>query len=388
MLRFVSLILLAAAISTPAAFALAQDRPLVLGLSLPQTGQLGDIGQAYRRGLYLWLDEANARGGVLGRRVEFRIRDDKSDATLVGGIYEKLLDEDKVDLLVGPAGSAATVPAMGVAEARRRVIVNGSGVSNAVLKRGNRWAFHVPAALQDYGDHVWPLVRAAGAKKPLLVDRDDTGAAQRLREQAQLTGIALERESGPSEPAEVVARARAAGVDALVVAASGSGAGEFVKAMKKIGYAPRLFLAVGAGQAGFVRAIGQDAEYAVGVLQYSAAQRTPGNAEFVRAFREKYQLLPDFYAACGYAAGKLVEAGLREAGTLDPEKLRDAFARVKVDSPLGTHQAGKDNAQAGARPLLFQYQLGVRQVVWPEQAATAKLVVPYPDWAGRKLLGK
>ncbi len=105
MLRFVSLFLFVAS----AALAHAQERPLLLGLSLPQTGQLGDIGQAYRRGLYLWLDEANARGGVLGRSVEFRVRDDKSDATLVGALYGKLLDEDKVDLLVGPAGSAASM---------------------------------------------------------------------------------------------------------------------------------------------------------------------------------------------------------------------------------------------------------------------------------------
>ena len=388
MLRLVSLFLLVAATSTVAVPAQAQDRPLLLGMSLAQTGQLGDIGQAYRRGLYQWLDELNARGGVFGRRIEFRVRDDKSDATLVGGLYEKLLDEDKVDLLVGPAGSAATVSAMGVAEARRRVIVNGSGADNAVLKRGNRWAFHVPAALQDHGDHVWPLVRAVGAKKPLLVDRDDTGVGKRLREQADLAGLAVEREAGTSEPAAVVARARAAGVDALVVSASGSGAGEFVKAMKKVGYAPRVFIATGAAQPAFVRAIGQDAEYVIGVLPYSAAQGTPGNAGFVKAFREKYQVLPDFYAACGYAAGKLVEAGLREAGTLDQDKLRDAFARVKIDSPLGAHEAGKDNMQMGARPVLFQFQLGRRQVVWPESAATANLVVPYPEWAGRKLLTK
>ena len=388
MLRLVSLFLLVAATSTVAVPAQAQDRPLLLGMSLAQTGQLGDIGQAYRRGLYLWLDEANARGGVFGRRIEFRVRDDKSDATLVGGLYEKLLDEHNVDQLIGPAGSAATVSAMGVAEARRRVIVNGSGADNAVLKRGNRWAFHVPAALQDHGDHVWPLVRAAGAKKPLLVDRDDNGVGKRLREQADLAGLAVEREAGTSEPAAVVARARAAGVDALVVSASGSGAGEFVKAMKKVGYAPRVFIATGAAQPAFVRAIGQDAEYVIGVLPYSAAQGTPGNAEFVKAFRDKYQVLPDFYAACGYAAGKLVEAGVREAGTLDQEKLRDAFARVKIDSPLGAHEAGKDNMQMGARPVLFQFQLGRRQVVWPEPAATAKLVVPYPEWAGRKLLTK
>ena len=108
----------------------------------------------------------------------------------------------------------------------------------------------------------------------------------------------------------------------------------------------------------------------------------------MKAFRGKYQVLPDFHAACGYAAGKLVEAGLREAGTLEQEKLRDAFARVKFDSPLGAHEAGKDNMQMGARPVLFQFQLGRRQVVWPESAATAKLVVPYPEWAGRKLLTK
>lgn len=382
--------ILAVALLACAASSGAQERPLVLGLTLAQTGQLSDLAQSYRRGLDLWLDEANARGGVLGRRVELRVRDDKSDATTVAALYEKLLAEDKVDVLLGPAGSAATLPAMAVAETRRRMLVNGSGADTAVLKRGNRYAIHVPAATQDYGDHLWPLLSAAGAKRPLLLDRDDSGMAKRLREQAALDKVAYELADPnlSADPAALVQHARDKGVDAVIVAGDPGAATELVKAMKKAAWAPRVFVATAAAQPGFVRAIGQDAEYAIGVLPYSPAQRTGNNAAFVKAYRARHAKAPDFHAACGYAAGLLLEAGLREAGTTDSEKLREAFVRVKVESPFGRHEAGKDNAQAGVRPVLFQYQQGRRQVVWPEPAATARAVVPYPAWSERKLLTK
>jgi len=82
----------------------------------------------------------------------------------------------------------------------------------------------------------------------------------------------------------------------------------------------------------------------------------------------------------------VLEAGLREAGTLDQEKLREALLRVRVDTPLGRYEAGSDGAQSGVRPPLLQFQHGRREVIWPQALATAKPVLPYPAWADRTAL--
>lgn len=371
-----------------AASAFAQDRPVLVGATVAQTGFLADHGLSYGRGITLWADEVNARGGLLGRRVELRIRDDRSQALGVGLLYEKLLDEDRVDLLLGPFGSAATLPAMSVAEQRRRVLVNATGVDTAVLRRGNRYSFQVPAGAAEYGANVWDIVQRAGARRPLLVDKDDSGVGARLREDAEKLGITVLRAelANAAGYPELIAHARANGVDALIVSGPPRDAAEAVKAMKQGGFAPLVFVATSAMHREFTRLVGQDAEYAIGVSPYAAAQRTPGNAAFVSAYRAAHKRLPDFYAACGYAAGMVLEAGVRAAGAVDQEKLREALMRVRVETPLGVHEAGKDGAQAGARPPLLQLQKGRKQVVWPEAVASAGVVLPYPAWSARTAL--
>jgi branched-chain amino acid transport system substrate-binding protein len=365
----------------------AQEGPILVGAAIARTGQLDDLGRSYERGLALWAEEANAKGGVLGRRIELRIRDDASDALNAAPLYTKLLDEDRVDVLVGPVGTAATVPAIALAEERRRVFINGTGTAASALKRENRYAFQVPAAVSEHGAHIWPLVQHAGAKLPLLIVRDDTGVGQRLLDEAErlrLKYFTADVAAGDYE--QLAVQARNAGIDAVVVVASPAEAAEVVKAMKRTAFAPRIFVATSAMHSEFTRIVGQDAEYAIGVSPYVPALRTPGNAAFVKAYRTKYGALPDFFAACGYAAGRMLEAALREAGAVDQEKLRAALMRVRVETPLGAHEAGKDGAQAAARPALLQLQRGRREIVWPESVATAKPVVPYPAWGERKLL--
>jgi branched-chain amino acid transport system substrate-binding protein len=367
--------------------AVGQDGAILVGVVIPRTGQLDDLGRSYERGLALWAEETNAKGGVLGRRVELRIRDDASDAQNSAPLYEKLLDEDRVNVLMGPVGTAATVPAIAVAEERKRVLVNATGTAASALKRENRYTFQVPAAVSEHGAHIWPLVQHAGAKLPLLIIKDETGVGQRLLDEAERLRLKyFTADIGAGDYERLAIQASAAKVDAVIVVAPPAEAAEVVKAMKKASFAPRIFVASSAMHSEFTRLVGQDAEYAIGVSPYAPAQRTPGNAAFVKAYRAKYKSLPDFFAACGYAAGMLLEAGLREAGAVDQEKLRAALARVRVETPLGAHEAGKDGAQAGARPALLQMQRGRREIVWPEPVATAKAILPFPAWEGRKLL--
>ena len=235
---------------------------------------------------------------------------------------------------------------------------------------------------------MWTVVRLAGAKRTLVVDKDETGAAARLREDAEKLGIAHVKAelTNAVSYAALVEVARGNGVDAMIVVGPPKEAAEAVKAMKQGAWTPRIFVGLSAMHPEFTRMVGQDAEFVIGASPYAAAQRTPGNAEFVKAYRAMHQQIPDFYAACGYAAGRVLEAGLREAGALDQEKLREALMRVRVETPLGTYEVGKDGAQAGVRPPLLQFQQGRRQVVWPEASSTAKLVLPFPDWSSRTLM--
>ena len=80
----------------------AQGGPVKVGMSMPQTGSLGAGGQAALLALRMWVEDVNKKGGLLGRRVELTAYDDQTNPANVPGIYTKLLDVDKVDLLIAP----------------------------------------------------------------------------------------------------------------------------------------------------------------------------------------------------------------------------------------------------------------------------------------------
>src|SRR3970040_1716989 len=100
----------------------AQDRPVVIGAVVTQSGFLADLAADLRKALLLWQQDVNAAGGVLGRRVELRLADDRSEAGSVRALYEQLIRDEHADLLIGPFGSAATLGAAGAGEAHRRVL--------------------------------------------------------------------------------------------------------------------------------------------------------------------------------------------------------------------------------------------------------------------------
>jgi branched-chain amino acid transport system substrate-binding protein len=371
--------------------ALAQQT-ISVGAALPETGILADLATDLRKALLLWQEEVNAAGGLLGRRVELRLLDDRSESLDSPKLYEQLIKDHKVDLLIGPFGSAATLGAAAVAERNRRVMINATGAARAVHRRGYRYVFQTVAPLGSYGTVALELARAQGLKRVVLLARDDPTSremASRAREEATALGLAAGEVAVHSADAtdftSQVARARAAGAEAWIAFGLAQDAAEMVKSFRRLGYAPRLFVAQGAADPDFIRRVGQDAEFAVGISAYERRAATRGNAQFAQAYATKWSAEPGALAAGGYAAAKILEEAVRRAGTIDPEKLRETLAALELETPLGPYKVERSGAQAAARPLLVQILRGRREIVWPEPLATAR-PQPYAGWEARKPL--
>ena len=102
---------LAAGASLPfSRVARAQAGPVKIGMSMPQTGSLGAGGQAALLALRMWVDETNQKGGLLGRKIDFIVYDDQGNPANTPGIYTKLLDVDRVDLVIAPYATVPTAP--------------------------------------------------------------------------------------------------------------------------------------------------------------------------------------------------------------------------------------------------------------------------------------
>src|SRR5258706_4569266 len=100
----------ALASAVPGKRVFAQTGPVKIGMSMPQTGSLGAGGQAALVALRMWVEDVNAKGGLLGRKVEFIVYDDQTNPANTPGIYTKLPDVDNVDLLIAPYGPVPTAP--------------------------------------------------------------------------------------------------------------------------------------------------------------------------------------------------------------------------------------------------------------------------------------
>ena len=383
--------LLAAAFLLPLAVG-AQGKPVLIGAALAQTGYLADLSLGTRNALLLWQEQVNAAGGLLGRQVELKLYDDASDALRNTALYELLVKDDHADLLIGGFGSAATSMAAAVAERNRRVMVNATGASPEIHKRVYRYLFQIPPPSDISAAGVFPLAAKAGLKSLVVIARDEGAATpliQQLAREGGKSGVEvrppLYYSIDPMKTLAPFARTLAAtGADVVVTPASPRDTADLMRGFKLAGYAPSLFIARGAVDPLFIKLVGMDAEYSVSFSQYETRARTPGNAEFVKAYRAKWSAAPDFHAACGWAAGKAIEAAVAKAGTFDQEKLRVAFAGLEMDNVLGGYKVAADGAQLAARPFLVQILKGRREVVWPEAFRSAEPVLPTPGWSRRK----
>jgi branched-chain amino acid transport system substrate-binding protein len=389
MRRLLALVLFLAAPAYPLP---AAAQSVTVGVALPESGILADLAADYRKALLLWQDQVNAAGGLAGRRVELLVIDDRSESLDAGRLYERLITENKADLLIGPFGSAATLGAAGAAERHRRVLINGTGAARATQKPKFRYVFQTATPLAAWGTGALAAMREQGLKRVVLLARDDPTSremASLAREQAVAQGFIVPEvevfSPAIDDFAAQVARARAAGTEAWIAFGLPRDAADMVKTFRRLRYAPRLFAAQGASASEFVEQVGQDAELALGMAAYDPRARTHGNAEFVRDFSAKWSAEPGVLAAEGYAAGKVLEEGVKRAGGLEQEKLRAALAALETQTPLGPYKVDRAGAQLGAQPLLVQVQRGRREIVWPEALANAKWQ-PYPAWDARKIL--
>lgn len=381
--------LLAAALA--AAPAAAQPGPVIVGAVLPETGLLADLAADMKKALVLWEETRNATGGLLGRRIELRLLDDRSEASASMRLYTRLIEVERADVLIGPFGSAASVVAAATAERAERVLLNATGVSGRVLRAQDRYVFHVPAPLAAYGAGALAIARAAGYTKLQVLARSDPAsreAADGLLEAATAAGLDVVLQSVPAGTTDYgpqIAAARARNAEGWIAFGLARDAAEMVKSFKRIGYAPWMFVAQGAADPAFLRLVGQDAELALGISAYEPTLDSAVNAAFVEAWRKRWSSEPGAVGAATFAAAMVAEAAARAAGTLDQERLRAALAALELETPLGPYRVGPGGAQLAAKPAVVQIVKGRRTVVWPPPLAAAQWRLPYPRWDERQV---
>jgi branched-chain amino acid transport system substrate-binding protein len=369
-----------------------QKTPVTIGASVSTTGSNGNIGQYQVEAYKLWEEQINARGGLMGRPVQITVLDDASDPTTGQKLYEKLITEDKVDLVLGPYASSVTMAASTSTEKYRFPMLAAGASASDIWKRSFRYVFGVYSIAETYFNGVIELATKQGLKTVAILHEDTVfpaATANGTAAQAKAKGMdVIFKESYPTKVTDVsslLTKVKGLNPDVLVGGSYEPDSMLITRQAKDLDVNPKLMaFSVGAATPNYGQALGPDADFVFGPSMWEPSLNTPGNKEFLESYQKRWSREPDYHAATGFAGGQILEAAVKKAGSLDRDKLRDALASLETTTILpGKYKVDETGMQTGHIPVLIQWQGKEKPVVWPDQFKTASAKLPMPAWKSR-----
>ncbi len=370
--------------------------PIVVGGSLALTGFLAPTAAIHKITGDLFVEKLNAEGGLLGREVVWDVRDDESVPDQAAAIYERLITEENVDLVLGPYGTGTITAAMAVAEREGFVFPH----HTASLTYAYTYECHFP---------TWPVGLHTNISNPNIVfdaleasgnppetigfvmnefpgtqliaygppNSDEGGAISEARKRGWDVVLEVNFPTATSDWAPIAAQVAEADPDFLYVGALGVDGPNLLTALDAIGYAPRGHFYQWPAPGPLLAAPNGDGAFSVSVLESHAPfTDDPEVAEIVANFAEAAAAegLPytkfDVQGAVSWVAWEVLTAGVEGAGSLDQRAICDWLIDNPVETIIGTIDFDPDQQNYyGDLSVVKQIQDGEWIVVWPEDKA-------------------
>jgi ABC-type branched-subunit amino acid transport system substrate-binding protein len=391
---------IAAVVATVAALtaggALAQSQaPLVVGSSLSLTGPLSATALTHKLVGEIYVEQLNARGGLLGRKVEWLVKDDQSKPELARTLYEQLITSDKVDLLMGPYATGNILSAMGVAQRYNKVLVNHTLGIPSLSKY--EMAFPAWSLGSDPGNTVPNTVfdaLAASPKPPKTVAFVTSkfpsihflslGAREVAKKRGLQEVLFLEWDFGNRDFGPIAARIKDAKPDMVWVGDIALEGNMLLDAMKKIDYVPPIHFHTYPAPGPMSKSPDGNLALSVSIFEEHAPFTNNKVAtDFIQIYHERAAKanLPDIavevQAAASYAAWQILEAGVRGANSFDDKAIAAWIRKNRVNTIYGQLRFDGPGNFGDDMMKVKQVQNGKWQMVWPPQFAApgAKLQV-------------
>jgi len=363
-----------------------------VGYSYPATGFLSAFASVQLQAQELWKDQINAAGGLsIGgkekRKIEFVSYDDRSEVPITPTIYEKLISDDKVDLLLGPYGTPWHMSIVPVLERHRFPLIASTASSVTVREANAKYMFFAEKLPDENGPALASFLKLAGAKKLALFTLQFPNTLEVKKfalpeiEKAGIE-IVVNQEYGfeIKDFTASIARAQAEGADA-VVALSFPGDGlKFIQRAREMNLtAPIQYVYLGPGIPSFMDTLGANLNGIVSLAHWSQHNKNwPRAKPFYDAYKARWKDPPDLLdSVIAYMAAEILQQTVETVG-LDREKMREHIASATFETINGPVRF-ENQTTVLTPPGIFQFQDGEPQIIWPAEISTSKFQ-PKPAW--------
>jgi branched-chain amino acid transport system substrate-binding protein len=385
------LVVVAAGIVLLAGPGLAQG-PLKIGASLSLTGTYAAPGQNHQRGYQLCAKHVNEKGGVLGRKLEFVLYDDQSQPATAVRLYERLVSQDRVDLLMGPYSSPVTEAVASVNEKYKMPMVAPMASTTSIFRKGRKFIFMVQSPAEVYLEGLIDLAAKKGLKTVALINEDTLfpkATVQGTIELAKKKGLQVvfveAYPKGHTDFSGILTKVKAVNPDALGASTYFDDAVAITRQMKELNVNPKMYaVTVGGDLPKFYELLGKNAEFVYGASQWEPELPYPGAAAFTEAYKKEFPGADlSYHSAGGYGGCQILVEAVKRAGSLDVEKIRTEIVKLDTNTIYGAFKVDADGFQLSHKMVLFQWQDGKKAIVWPDELATGQLRYPTPPWNAR-----
>jgi len=354
-----------------------------IGVSLGLTGEYSVMSKAQMNGFKLWQSHINERGGLLGKKVNVIIKDDKSDPNAAKEIYEEFITKGEAQLLFAPYSTKLTSAVLPIAERYRIPLLISGAAGDSLWEKGYKYAIGVYTPSSKFINGFAEILLKAGIRDVAVVHAED-GFSKDLARAAQqvLFRYGLNQKAlipfnvNTVDYNDLVKAVKESNAEAIILCVHFENAVAFIKAAEQLGLKPKaLYASVGAATPEFYKALGDKANGVFSTALWVSRVKFPGNERFYKDYLKTYGYEPPYHAALAYAAGQVLEGAVRAANSLDPERLRETLFKLDEMTIIGRYGIDSTGKQVHQHSFITQWQRGKMEIMWPEKVATSRPII-------------
>ena len=374
-----------------------ENNTFKIGVITSLTGSNAAFGQAHKNGYTIALEEINARGGLLGKKVELDYYDDQSRPDQAVQGVSKLVDQDRVPIVLGAYSSESTRAIVPVVTQKQVPLIIPTAVADNVMESNSPWIFRICAGSGSFAAATLGFLKNNGDPKKLAIVYENTNFGQSnnksMTEAAKAAGLDLvdneAYQASSPDYKSLLQRVKGKNPEVVYFASYLLDASTLMRQSEQLALNPKYYTSAGTGFAAAEfptpdKGAGKYAEYTFSVSQWLPSAKWKGSAEFDQKYFALAGSHPAYHGMEAYAVLIAAAAAIDNAKSDQPQAIRDAIKQLNLaETPFGPVKF--DARGQNLHPVLVtQVQGGQYKVVWPADAAESKPIIPTPEWSKRK----